>query len=407
MKRLAAFAALSIVAACAGEEAEAPATTPVATTPPPSPTSAPTATPPAAGCTGAACDPPPPAPIGPLEVRFLGVQGFLVEVGDEALLTSPLFTRPNGLQVTTGLPVSSDPSLVAKNIPASSLARVRAVLSGHAHYDHLLDTPAVLQRAPSATLFSNVSTRNILAAWAPDRAAACSGTPAQASPIARSRIVAMDDAAKSRVDWHGCLDKKPASAPVDGTWVDVPGANMRVLAVCSEHADQIGPVHYGEGDVAEEKCTPPKNMNEWKEGLTLGFLVDFLEPKTRRPVYRVYYEDAPAWSDKGQVPAAILAEKRIDLALACVGSYQNVPGAPGNTLATMRPRFAIGGHWEDFLRALDQPIQPIPFLDTSDWDTKALAAMPRAGEEARMLRNDQPLAERVLRAQPNDTFEIR
>lgn len=402
-----ALGVVALVAACAGDEPDAPATStaPASTEAPPAATTAPTSTSPPA-CSGEACNPPTSSDVGPLKIRFLGVQGFLVEYGDQALLTSPLFTRPNGIQVTTGLPVTSDPALVAKNIPAATLANVHAVISGHAHYDHLLDTPAVMQRATNATLFSNLSTRNILAAWAPDRGAACAGTTAQTDTIARARVVAMDDPAKSKVDWTQCLDKKPAGAPTAGTWVDVPGANMRVLAVCSEHADQIGPIHYGEGDVTEEKCTPPKNMNDWKEGLTLGFLIDFVDPKSKKPVYRVYYEDAPAWQTKGQVPQSFLAEKPIDLALACVGSYQNVPGAPANTLGTMKPRFSIAGHWEDFLRGADD-IQPIPLLDVAAWDRDALFAMPRAGEAKQMLRNGKSFGERVVRAQPNDTFEIR
>lgn len=405
MKRSAFVLALAALSACAGSEAESPEPAPApsdpsVSTPPPA-----TTTPPS--CTGAACSPPPPPdPIEPLKIRFLGVQGFLVEYGNEALLTSPLFTRPNGVQVTTGLPVSSDPALVAKNIPSAALAHVHAVLSGHAHYDHLLDTPAVMQKAPNATLYSNLSTRNILAAWAPDRAASCAGTTAQTDTIARARVVAMDDPLKSAVDWHACLEKKPAGAPVDGTWRDVPGANMRVLAVCSEHPDQLGPIHYGEGDVTEEQCTPPSNMNEWKEGLTLGFLVDFLDPKTKKPIYRVYYEDAPAGAAKGQVPPSFLAEKRIDVALACVGSYQNAPGAPGNTLGVMNPRFGIGGHWEDFFQAADQPVQKIPFLDLDTWDQRAKQAMPPSGETLKMNRNGSAVADRVQRANPGDAFEI-
>lgn len=407
--RHASVLALATLFACAGGETDhapppgdqAPPPAATGTTPPPA-----TTVPPPPACTGDSCNPPPATPSG-LKVKFLGVQGFLIEYGGEALLTSPLFTRPNGLQVTTGLPVTSDPSLVSKNIPSVTLANVRAVLSGHAHYDHLLDTPAVLQKAPNATLFSNVSTRNILAAWAPDRAAKCNGTPAQADPIPRSRVIALDDPAKSAIDWHPCTEKKPAGAALDGSWVAVPGANMRVLAVCSEHPDQIGPMHYGEGDVTDEQCTPPKNMNEWKEGLTLGFLVDFLDPTTKKPVYRIYYEDAPAGTVKGQVPASFLAERRIDLALACVGSYQNVPNAPQNTLATMNPRFALGGHWDDFLQGADtKPTPVIPLLDVATWDSHASTAMPAGSEPKPMKRNGTVGSERVLRPEPGDTFEI-
>ncbi len=85
-------------------------------------------------------------------------------------------------------------------LPASALANVRAVIARHAHYDHLLDVPAVMSLAPNAKLYSNVSARNLLAAFAPDRAPKCRGTPAAANPIARTRVVAVDDPAASTVD---------------------------------------------------------------------------------------------------------------------------------------------------------------------------------------------------------------
>jgi len=370
-----------------------------------------------ASATDAPC-PPAPAPISttpaapapplePLRVRFLGVQGFLVEHRDQALLTAPLFTRPSMIAVTTGGAVTSDASLVTKNIPAATLPKIKVIVSGHAHYDHLLDTPAVMARAPAATLFSNRSTKNLLAAFAPDRKAACAATPAQADVVARSRVVALDDPAKSAVDYTGCPDQRPPGAPLDGTWVRVPGAPMRVLAVCSAHQDQFGPVHFAEGDVTDEACAPPTRMDQWKEGRTLGYLVDFLDPVSDAPIYRVYYEDSPAGSTVGQVPARWLTDKRVDLALLCVGTYDAVQGAPGNTLTSLAPRYALGGHWEDFFRAAGDPPQPIPFLDVAAWDTLARAALPAAGEPHALVRNAQPLSERVVRPQPGDSFELR
>jgi hypothetical protein len=187
----------------------------------------------------------------------------------------------------------------------------------------------------------------------------------------------------------------------------VPGANVRVLAVCSEHPDQIGPVHYGEGDVTDEECTPPTNMNDWKEGRTLAYLVDFLDPKTHAPVYRVFYEDAPAGSPVGHVPPAVLAGKRVDLALMCVGTYDHVDDAsPAKALAALAPRYALGGHWEDFFGSLDAAPRAIPFLDVAAWGTKARAALPDADEPLPLLRNGTPASYRAVHPQPGDVFEI-
>jgi L-ascorbate metabolism protein UlaG (beta-lactamase superfamily) len=398
-----ALAAL-LACGCGNDEAPAPGD---ATTARPATTAIPPAPPTASAPAPAA--PEPTSPPLPLRVRFLGVGGFLVEHGVEAVLTAPLYTRPSTVQATTGVPVESDAALVAARLPASSLANVHAVLAGHAHYDHLLDVPAVMSLAPQATLYANVSARHLLAAYAPDRAAKCAGKPAQPSSraIARSRVVAVDDPAASTVDYTNCPAQRPAGAPLEGRWASVPGAHVRVMALCSEHPDQIGPVHYGAGDVTDEACTPPTNMNDWKEGRTVAYLVDFLDAKTDAPVYRVFYQDAPSSSPIGHVPASILAAKRVDLALMCVGTYDHVDDAsPAKALGALAPRYALGGHWEDFFGSLDAAPQPFPFLDVAAWGTKARAALPAAAEPQPLVRNGFAAPYRAALPQPGDTFEI-
>jgi L-ascorbate metabolism protein UlaG (beta-lactamase superfamily) len=410
MKRSHGHAALALVSlvssliACAGGGEPTPLTEPGA----PAPTTTSSTPPPPPACSGSACNPPPVTEpvVDPLHVRFFGVDGFLLERGNEAVMTVPLFTRPTMIEASTGIPVTSDAALVASSLPTAKLPNVVALVSGHAHYDHLLDAPAVMTLAPNATLYTNRSGRNLLAAWAPDRTSVCADKPAQAKTIARSRVVAVDDTAASTVDYTSCPDKKPAGAPLDGKWMQVPGAHVRVLAICSEHPAQIGPIHYGEGDVVDEKCTPETNMNEWKEGETVALLIDFLDPKTDQPLYRVFYEDAPTNTPIGHVPTKFLAEKRVDLALMCVGTYDKVDDAsPRIALDALAPRYAIGGHWEDFFVKADQPIKPIIFLDVAAWATKARAALPPE-TELPLIHNTKAATYRAALPQPGDTFDI-
>ncbi|CAN5859216.1 hypothetical protein BH11MYX4_BH11MYX4_57780 [soil metagenome] len=394
--------ALAGLVACSSGDASSGEPTPK---PPPAVTPA---APPPSSCAESECAEPPVAepPVEPLRVRFYGVDGFLIQRGDDAVLTAPLFTRPSMIEASTGIPVTSDAALVARGLPAAVRPSIRAVLSGHAHYDHLLDAPAVLGLAPAATLYANRSARNLLAAFAPDRKAACASKPAQATSIPRSRVVAVDDPAASMVDYTSCPEQRPAGAPLEGRWIQVPGAHLRLLALCSEHPAQIGPIHYGAGDVDDEPCTPPTNMNDWKEGRTVAFLVDFLDPKSGQPLYRVFYEDAPAQAPIGHVPAKILADKRVDLALMCVGTYDKVDdGSPAPALLALAPRYAIGGHWEDFFQKADQPLTPIPFRDVAAWATKARAVLP-PGAELPLVHNTQPAPYRATLPQPGDTFEV-
>src|SRR3954469_23141300 len=139
--------ALVFVVAC-GSGAPSPTPTTAGTNPPPARTAT---TPPPAPFDPPA---PPPPPVQPppstLKVSWLGVQGFLLESGDDAVLTAPLYTRPSVFEASTGVPVNSDDALVEASLPTARLANVRTIVSGHAHYDHLLDVPNVMARAPQA-----------------------------------------------------------------------------------------------------------------------------------------------------------------------------------------------------------------------------------------------------------------
>jgi L-ascorbate metabolism protein UlaG (beta-lactamase superfamily) len=398
--------ALLFLLAC-GSGDVTPAPPPPSGNVPPPPPAASIAAPPAANPPGAQ-PPPPPPPVTPptLKVSWLGVQGFLLESADEAVLTAPLYTRPSMFDASTGVPVQSDAALVEASLPTARLTNVRTIIAGHAHYDHLLDVPNIMIRAPQATLFSNTSSQRILDAYSPDRAPTCSGPP-QPTTIARSRVVALDDPAASAVDYNNCPSMKPAGAPLDGKWVKVPGAHVRVFAACSEHPDQIAPgIHYAPGSVDQEQCTPPERMDAWREGPTLAFLIDILDPKTDTPVWRIYYQDAPTNAPIGQIPASVLADRRVDLALLNIGSYDKVTGDPENAIAALDPRYALGGHWEDFFQAASSSPAPLPFLDVPAWGTRAQAVMPTSGEKQPLIHNGAPSGVRAIIPQPEDTFTI-
>jgi hypothetical protein len=139
----------------------------------------------------------------------------------------------------------------------------------------------------------------------------------------------------------------------------------------------------------------------------VAFVVDFLDPKTDAPTFRFYYQDAPTNAPVGHVPASILGEKRVDLALLCVGSSNAVEDAPTATMNALTPRYALGGHWEDFFRkATDEP-KPIPMLDVDAWGEKARTAMPVAGEPTPFRRNGKDSPDRAVVPMPGDAFEIR
>ncbi|MBI5516959.1 MAG: hypothetical protein HY909_24465 [Deltaproteobacteria bacterium] len=337
----------------------------------------------------------------PLEVRFLGVQGFVLRRGGDVVLTAPLFTRASVLDVTFGRVAPDEVAITAGLVPVP-LGELSAVVTGHAHYDHLLDVPSVLRRAPRATLYANRTARHLLAALAPDRPLCDAAAPA--SPLARDRVLAVDEPSASAVDYRLCPGQRPPGASLEGRWVTVPGARVRLRPLCSEHPDQVFFFHFGAGSVTADQCALPPRAGDWLEGATTAWLVDFLND-AGRPAFRVYYQDAPTNGPTGHVPADLLAEKRVDLALLCVGNYDAVRNQPGELLDALRPRFALSGHWEDFFTPASAPPRPLPFLNLDTYTRRAETALPPPSDAALLVDGRATTARHVV-AMPGARFEV-
>ena len=344
----------------------------------------------------------PPPPV-PLEVQWLGVQGFVLRYGHDVLMTAPLFTRQDEISVGLNLPITPDIAAIDSHIAGVPLDELRAVITGHAHYDHLLDVPHVMDVAPNVPLVANLTARHILAALAPDHAMRCNSVP-DPTVIDRDRVIAMDDPLASHVDYTNCPDQAPDGAPLVGTWLPLPGGHARALAFCSMHPAQIaGIIHFAPGSIDDDLCDLPSPASGWLEGQTLSLLIDFLDDHGA-PAFRIYYQDAPTDAPIGYVPQSYLQDRAVDLALLNVGSYDAVTNQPQDTIASMNPRYVISGHWEDFFQPLDQPLQPIPLLDVPTYVSRASTAMPGAPDGAFVLDGDMSTARFVLAHPQLDAF---
>lgn len=315
----------------------------------------------------------PPA-IERVDVQALGVQGFVVRYGGDTILTAPLFTRQSTVEVGLNLPLAADTAAIDAGLAGVALSEIRAIVTGHAHYDHFMDVPHVMDLVPDAVTYTNMTGRNVLAALAPDRPAGCTNTPGP-PVIERQRVIALDDPLASHTDYTNCPDQAPPGVPLQGTWLQIPHSHVRIMSFCSMHPDQIGPFHFGKGSIDTEQCDLPAAASGWLEGQTLGLLIDFLDD-TGHPKFRVFYQDAPTNAPIGFVPPAMIAEHTVDLALLCVGSNDAVTDEPTAIIDNLQPRFVLSGHWEDFFQPSSAPPQPIIFLDVNKYVMRAEAALP-------------------------------
>ncbi len=277
--------------------------------------------------------PAPSPPKATVSVQYLGVGGVLLRRGDDVVLTAPLYSNPSLLEVGLDHAIRPDVELIDKLLPKEA-RDARAILVGHSHYDHLLDVPYIaLQKAPLANIYGSTTTERLLAGIQHDLAAKTPPT----------RVIPLETLAGD--------DTTP------GQWVTL-GSGLRFMALRSEHSYQATfripflkqpfPIHLWRGGETRALTQPPRSASDWPEGPVFSFVIDFLGEDSR-PVFRTYYQDSGTNEPIGYPPEALLADKRVDLAILCVGGdFERLKHHPEGILGRTQPRFVMLIHWEDF-----------------------------------------------------------
>jgi L-ascorbate metabolism protein UlaG (beta-lactamase superfamily) len=300
----------------------------------------------AAGCAHTVTCPPPralaPPPARAVDVTFLGSSGFLVEHGADVLLIGPFFTNPTIGELATQ-DIYSDAARIQAFLPRAA-ARASAIVVGHAHYDHLMDVPYIAVKvATRATIYANDAAGKVLAPFAPE--------------LAPQRIVS--------VETRPADSCTPPDRPCP---IDIPGTGLRLWPIPSEHSAQfkgkwpfkglLPPFSLWRGEPLKPLSSPPSRAGQWPEGTTFAYLIDVLEGD--RPVFRIYYQDSGTRAPIGQPPDTLLREKKVDLALVCVGGYFTIEDHPQKLLRGIDPDFVIASHWEDFFAPRTIPVPGVP-----------------------------------------------
>ena len=268
-----------------------------------------------------------PAGADALRLVYLGTGGWLLEHGDDVVLTAPLFTNP-GLIRTGLLPIESDHAVVDRFMSRYDVSDARAILVGHAHYDHLMDVPRVAaEHAPQARIVGSRTVANTLGTW---------------SGLAGRMDVVNDSAGDQRTV---------------GRWLRY-GDGVRVMALRSKHAPHFDGYTLYEGTRDAPLEAPPRWAAEWLDGHTFAYLIDFLRPGDS-VAFRVYYQDAVVAPPLGAAPEALIARHPVDVAILVPATFDQVDWHPEALIENLRPRRVILGHWEDFFVALDDALESL------------------------------------------------
>jgi hypothetical protein len=289
----------------------------------------------------------PRARAGEVEVRYLGSGGFLIKRGRSAFMTAPLYSNPflpkYEVCQTPMVPIESLISAFVEDQEiADDLPQVRFILSGHAHYDHLMDVPKVRAMYMAATrppIVASLTAKRTLAPY---------GLGAD--------VVALNEPGRNFVDFKAAKRPPPAGCEMPdepGRWWPDSALGpdigpIRVLATTSEHPRQFAGILFWPGCHSQPLAAVPTKAADYPVGETMAFLIDLLDERGG-VAFRIYYEDAPL---PPGMTAALEAQvcrdgHAVDLALLCTGNWREVPGSQ-TIVRKLGARDVILHHWEFF-----------------------------------------------------------
>ena len=285
-----------------------------------------------------------------IAVTYLGVSGLLIGYGHHVLLTAPFFSnpsfgevRPRVRKLLRSTPrITPDTNTIERLLPRDA-DRATTILVGHGHYDHLMDLPYIAtHRATAATIYGGPSVRHMLM-----------GDSLLRTNAGR-RVVAIPEAVAGRQRRRGA-------------WFYSSDSAYRFMALISGHAPTYRKwkhiYTFTSGTVDSDLDSLPRTAAEWKLGEPYSYLIDVLDNRTRAPVFRIYFQDAPSEPPLGFPPTEVLAERPIDLAMLCAATSSNVSNTPDSLIVILKPTHVMLGHWEDFFRARSLPPQLGPGTD--------------------------------------------
>lgn len=292
-----------------------------------------------------------------VRIVYLGVGGWIMERGDVQVLTAPLFSNPSFLR--TGLTaIESDSAAIARGLTPYDVSDARAILTGHGHYDHLMDVPEVARtHAPRAVITATRTMENLLGTW---------------SGVA-DRLVRIEEAA--------------GDAETVGRWIDL-GPGLRVMPLRSHHAPHFDGYTLYAGTVEEPRDTPPRWATEWLDGPSYSFLIDFLDADGS-VAFRIYYQDSVAAAPRGFAPVSLMRERPVDVAVFVPSTFDQVDWHPEAFVENLRPRWVLLGHWEDFWVPPETETRSISLTDMSHFRRRLSAVhggahwLPDIGTEFR------------------------
>ncbi|MBL0938088.1 MAG: hypothetical protein IBJ03_04290 [Gemmatimonadaceae bacterium] len=287
-----------------------------------------------------------------VDIVAMGVGGFLIvpwRDTTQLVMTPPAYSNPGALRVALLdyiVGVRSNRSRVLNSVrrlahaDSARLSRVRAVLVGHGHYDHLMDLPTLAPWLPSARVYGSTTVQHLL------------------HPV------------RATLPTESVEDRMSRSAQHPGAPIRI-SPNVTARAVAWSHAPNIWDfgVRYTIADAHQTTAreTLPASARGWQMGTVLAWVLD-IHDHQGNVVLRIFLHDSAAPREDMLRAVAVMQampRARTTVAMVIPANHDNAAGYPDVLLATLQPDHVLLAHWEDFFRRPSQPLRIVRAIDGS------------------------------------------
>jgi L-ascorbate metabolism protein UlaG (beta-lactamase superfamily) len=255
-----------------------------------------------------------------LSLTYLGVAGFVLRAAGHTIALDPYVSRHGLLQILTQ-PLVSDAARLARWIP-----HAHDVFVGHAHYDHVLDAPALCARTGARLIGS--------------RAVCMVG---RAAGLSETKLL----------ETQGREDIESGPFVVRG----LPSRHGKVFR---------GRVLFP-GDIEAPPAWPPR-VSALRHGPVLNWHV-------RVGGFSIVHVDS------AEFLADELRGLSADVVCLCAAGWRDRRGYIPEIVRLLKPRFVLPCHWDTMITPLEAPARVLPGVDLEGM----LREILRAGVQPLML----------------------
>ena len=259
-----------------------------------------------------------------LYMQWLGTSSWIISRGGDVIVVDPFFSRPSARTVASSLlfpwitkSFGYDVKRINDVLPALP-SDTKAVLVGHAHYDHVMDVAYYMKQKttpPNVRYIGGVTARSVLESF---------------RPVHFTFVEARD------------------AIPIA-----IPNARVRVIPFNSDHAPHFLGITFLGGHLASPPSSFPTTAAEYPTGETEMYLIDFLD-SAGAIQWRVFINSAASTPGRAQAMEAHLSSLPVelrqppDVAILCVPGWDKVADYPESLLRVLKPHRVVLSHYDDF-----------------------------------------------------------